>query len=735
MGAAQNNKGEICMQSGVVVSAAVAVLAVAAVAIADSAPEGNEIGFAGAHAGGVREVSSPDAWGGRRTGTEPTLSDRVVTYTIAATLDPHAHTVQGDEQLTWRNRSRLPIRAVYLHLYLNAFEGPGSTFATESRVPGFSSRDGVKTHDGEWGHIELKQVRQGDASVPWSFVHPDNGPATDRTVVRLDLPAAVAPGASTTLNIAFLDQLPRVVARSGYFGTYHLVGQWFPKIGVLELPGERGAKQVQWNVHEYHIDSEFYADYGLFDVKLTAPSDYTVGATGEEQGTPVQSGGMSTHHFVQADVHDFAWTADNRTAKPLVGEYRGEGSPVVTVRVLFPAEYAQDGPVALQATIDALGYFSKTLGPYPYQTVTVVIPPYNAEGSAGMEYPTFFTVESYKNPKPDRLAGPALDFVTIHEFGHGYFYGILGSNEFEEPMLDEGLNEFWDMRMIDGRKQHIYIANDLMANLGVRPTITGFQFERATAFNDDPRDGVGSNSWDRYSSNSYGTTYSRTATLMHDLEQAVGHDTFERAFHEYYLRWKFRHPSIADFRETLAEVTGNRALIERMFDEEVYAANKEDDSIASFTSSEDVPGPGTSYEKGKWVERTRADAENEEKAARAAWKKEHPKPAPGTGPYPYRTTLTLSRRGIDFPKKVVVRFADGSSESVLWDSDKRWARYAWVKPVKAVSAEIDPDGNDYLNSAVIQSSRTLEADRQASRKLGTYLDALMQSMLSLVAAL
>jgi hypothetical protein len=728
-------EGDSDVRWGMLVGAAsgMAAMVMSAAGQLPAAPDG--IGLASAHAAAVRELSSPEAWGGARTGQEQTLSDRVVSYQIRARLDPKLHTVEGSEVLTWRNRSRQPVRAVYLHLYLNAFEGPGSTYATEGRVPGFSQRDEVGTHDGEWGHVELKKVSQAQASVPWQFVHPDGGPQTDHTVVRLDLPEAVAPGASTTLNIAFADQLPRVLARSGYFGSFHLIAQWYPKIGVLELPGERGAKQVQWNVHEYHIDSEFYADYGSFDVRLTVPTDYTVGATGEEQGTPEQAGGMSTYHFQQADVHDFAWTADNRTAKPVEGEYHGEGSPAVKVKVLFPPEYAQDGPVALQAALDALAYFSRTLGPYPYKTVTVVIPPFNAEGAAGMEYPTFFTSDHYSNPRRDRLGGPQLDFVTIHEFGHGYFYGILGSNEFEEPMLDEGLNEFWDMRMLADAKERMIFSPDWMVAIGIAPSATGFEYERVPAMVADPQDGTGANSWDRYSTFSYGSVYFRSAILMHDLAWAVGQKNLERAFKLYYERWKFRHPSIADFREAMAEGTGQRALVEKLFDEEVYSANKEDDAIDSFVSTEEVPGPGTSYLDGKWVEVTTEQADKKEKETRAAWKKDHPKPAEGTGPYPYHTILVLVRRGVAMPKKVVVKFADGSSESMQWSSELRWQRYEWFKPVKAVSAQIDPELYHFLNAGVIDNSRTLDAHKDASRKFGSYLDTAIQAALSLVAAL
>jgi hypothetical protein len=627
------------------------------------------------------------------------------------------------------------VRAVYLHLYLNAFEGLNSTFFSEHRNLGFGFRSEVPVHDGEWGHVELASVRQGGAAVPWMFVHPDHGPETDHTVVRLDLPSPVAPGAATKLDIAFHDQLPRVIARTGYFGTFHLVGQWFPKIGVLELPGERGAREVQWNVHEFHLHSEFYADYGNFDVKLTVPTGYVVGATGEQQGNPVVAAKTTTTEFVQGDVHDFAWTADNRTAKPLEGQYTGEGSPVVQVRVLYPPEYSACALPTLKATIDSLAYFSKTLGPYPYRTVTVVIPPFNASEAGGMEYPTFFTAEGYRHPDPQTFEGTALDFVTIHEFGHGYFYGILGSNEFEEPMLDEGLNQYWDMRMMRGRNQPIYLGNRLTKWLGVTPVIAAFEEERLEALRSDPPDPLGANSWDRLNSDGYGSVYFRTATTMHDLEEAVGHDLMEHAFQEYYRRWKFRHPSVADLREALADATGQRALIDRVFEEQVYATDKVDDAIEAFTSVEELPQRGTQSVNGQWAELKEEEVDRQIKDTRKAWKKAHPAAKEGSGPFPFRTTLTLRHRGLATRQTVVVKFADGSSQAVVWDSATRWQRFAWVKPIQAVSAEIDPDGHDNLDSNVLDDSRTIETHFSAWRRWAGNFAGLIQSVLSLASTL
>lgn len=682
------------------------------------------IPFAPANAAAVTTPSAPDAWGGPRTGAEPTLSDRVASYRIEATLDPVRHTIDGKQKLVWRNRSDRVVRSVYLHLYLNAFENGNSTFYTEKRKQGGASVFGADAADGDWGHIELRSVLQGGASVEWSFVQPDDGPKTDRTVVRFDLPQPVAPGATTELDIVFHDQLPRVLARSGYVGSFHLVAQWFPKIGVLELAGERGATAPRWNVHEYHVESEFYADFGHYDVKLTVPKGYTVGATGELQGAPVDKDGMLTHHYVQGDVHDFAWTADNRSAAPLTGTWTGPGSPQVGIRVLYPPEFAASAAPSLKAAKDALSYYSKTLGPYPYKTLTIVIPPHNAREASGMEYPTFYTADSYAEVKPKSMNAFDLDFVNIHEFGHGYFYGILASNEFEEPMLDEGLNEYWNLRMFRERGQQVHPAPAWLRYLGIAPAFDPFQFERGRAPRENPADPLGQNAYARLQG--IGPVYERSAIMLRDLEAQLGKDATERAFRDYYQRWRFRHPSIADLRESLAESTGQRKLVEKVFAQQVYQTGKVDDRVAEISSREELPQPGSG--------RTQAQVDEQIDAERDKWEKAHPDARPGTGPYPFRTAVVLRRRGVPVPQTLVVKFADGSSETVAWDNEERWQRFVWVKPVQAVSAELDPERRHLLDTSKLDDSRTLKADGTASRRWSFDFAALVQLLLALIAA-
>jgi hypothetical protein len=704
-------------------------------ASADRGPvEGEgEIPFADRHAGAVTVPSAPNAWGGPRTGHEATLSDRVVRYEIAATLDPKAHTIDAQERMTWRNRSDRPVKTIFLHMYLNAFEGAESTFFSEHRNLSFEFRSDVGTEKGQWGHIELGKVTQNGRPVPWRFVHPDGGPKSDHTVVRFDLPEEVPAGASTTVDIAFHDQLPRVVARTGWWGSFHLVGQWFPKIGVLELAGERGATAPRWNVHEFHLHSEFYADWGEYDVKMTVPKAFQVASAGEEVGAPVEKDGLVTHHFVQGDVHDFAWMAADDFAPPLQGSYDGPGSPHVTVKVFYPPQREASAAPSLRATVDSIRYFSETLGPYPYKTSTCVIPPYNADEAGGMEYQTFFTGEGASTIEPNTLASDFLvDFVVIHEFGHGYFYGLLASNEFEEPLLDEGLNDYWDSRMLRARNQSMHLTTRLTQKLGISPTLSSFELQRgATTHDERGIDPIGVNAWDRLSSRSYGQIYSRTATVMHDLEEQLGHDVVERAYKLYYARWHFRHPSTADLKAALIEASGDAKTVERMFARQVYDLARVDDLVQSVESDELLPQPGTRLVDGKWIEDTKETIDREVARKKKQWKKEHPDAKRGEGPFPYRTVVTVRRDGAPVPQTLLVTFEDGSTERVRWDDERRWARFEFEKRVKARSAELDPERRIFLDGNKLNDGRRRERGRGASRRWTGDLAAIVEVVYSL----
>ena len=692
-----------------------------------------DIPLAGADAQAPIVPSASTAWGGERTGNEPTMSDRVVSYRIAAELDAGRHQVRGTEHMTWRNRSDRPLSRVYFHLYLNAFQNTGSIWFTERRVFAAHAGDGLPKVN-EWGWIQLGQVSEAGAPLHWAFVHPDGGPDTDQTVVRIDLAQPVAAGDTLALDIAFTSQLPRVLDRTGWWGDFNLVAQWFPKIGVLELAGERGATAPRWNVHAFHFHSEFYADFGLYDVQLTVPDGYTVGAVGEQQGQPQHVNGKTTYHFVQGDVHDFAWVAA-KGYQTLEGGWHGAGSPDVAVRVLYPEEYAASAAPSLHATTEALTYFSKTLGAYPYRTVTAVIPPYNASAAGGMEYPTFFTAAGYRHVEPGTSTQYALDMVNIHEFGHGFFYGILASNEFEEPFLDEGMNSYWDDRLLRDRGEDQHLGPAWAKRLGLSPVVGSFVASRLRAGLLHPVDPLGQNSWNRLSSRSYGTVYSRTATAMHDLEQRVGHAAMQRGMREYYRRWRFRHPSAADLRAALVDGTGDAQAVNDIFSHYIYGTAFIDDRVAAIDAHQVLPPAGTFAQAGK---RTLVAAAERAERAAGAGGAAHDASAQGvarSGEPSWLSTVTVIHDGVAVPQLLRVHFADGSRQDVQWHDEGRWARFEFVASSRVISAELDPTRAILLDGNKLNDSYATKSNGAAARRWSADVAALVQAFYALVGSL
>ena len=176
-------------------------------------------------------------------------------------------------------------------------------------------------------------------------------------------------------------------------GDDYFIAQWFPKIGVLQDSG--------WNCHQFHCATEFFADFGVYDVRLTVPSGWIVGATGVERDvTDDQGSPSSTHHFYQADVHDFAWTTSPHYVEQRA-TFQRPTLPAVDMRLLLQPEHRGQEERHFAATRAALRYYGEWFGPYPYGHITIVDPAWQS-GVDGMEYPTLFTAgTSWLAPQHD----------------------------------------------------------------------------------------------------------------------------------------------------------------------------------------------------------------------------------------------------------------------------------------------------------------------------------------------
>lgn len=651
--------------------------------------------------------------------------DPVVSYRLQASLDARTHTVYGSEQVTWVNRSPDAIPTLQLHLYMNAFKNENSTFFRES---GGKLRSD-KSDRQEWGWIDLKSFRLSDGRdlMPAvKFIQPDDGNRDDATVVEVRLPQPLAPGATLVFDVAFETKLPHVFARSGFHGTFHLVGQWFPKLGVWESAGTRYATSGAWNCHQYHATSEFYADFGDYRAELTVPSEYVVGATGELRNQRIKTPGTKTYTFEQNSVIDFAWTAQpgylqrERTFDSRLAVSPNEvrrlaalhGIPPEEVElsdvkmiVLLQPEHAEQEERHFRALTAALKWFGLWYGRYPYKTITVVDPPYGAGGAGGMEYPTFITAgTSWKAPEDYH----GLEDVVVHEFGHQFWMQLVATNEFEESWLDEGFNTYSTTQIMD----KVFGAQRLplswfgfnFAHWLRLPDLTPWGLNRAEYLLDPVADDLVRRAWEYETPLSYEVnSYARAGATLKTLENLVGRGRMDRLMRIYHQRYRFQHPDSRDFQRVASEVSGQD--LGWFFDQFVFGNRKLDYRVGEVTSDAVTTALGV-FGDGK--QRTTVDQ-------KAAEQREH---APGAKTM-YRSQVTIERNGDAVaPVDILIRFEDHSVEKRRWDGRYRWARYEFTRASEVDQVIIDPEHRWLLDVDYTNNSWTAGEQMEALMRWG-----------------
>jgi hypothetical protein len=593
------------------------------------------------------------------------LSQRVAAYWIDASVNTDAKSLDATEIVEYRNPSSQPVSTVPFHLYLNAFR-PQSTFSRESHQQGMY----VPLGKGEQGSIDIKSVSAegyGDLSKSMRFIAPDDGNQDDHTVMEITLPKPLASGEAIRFSLAFHDKFPLSIRRTGYKRDFIMGAQWFPKVGVLW--------HDEWNCHQYHADTEFFSDFGTYNVNLTLPQRYIVGASGIQTGEQANSDGTRTLSFRGEDIHDFAWAASPHFQ--IVDDTFVNSLGPVKLHALILSSHNDKRDRYLSILKQSMQKFDEWYGPYPYKQLTLVDPePDSAFG--GMEYPTLITGGAdWWEPWWSYYG---LEITVAHEFGHQYWYGMVASNEFEEPWLDEGINSYSESKVA----QSLFGHNTSLVN-GRTLYSSDAENQRLFYIAHPDEDPIMREGWKFANEESYGSiVYGKTATVLTTLEAVVGEATLRQALRVYFMRYRFQHPTGTQFIDTLQEVCGRKDL-QPYFDQAFNGTEVLDYSVDSLTSG-----------SSEW------------------WKD-------NTAGGPYHTSVVVRRKGsFVFPVNLEVGFADGSKEQATWDGNDRWARFSWDKPSRAVYAQVDPDGNVPLDVDSFNNSYTLQRDRTARLKLTNY---------------
>lgn len=486
-------------------------------------------------------------------------------YTINVSLNDQLHELSAFEKIEYINNSPDTLQFLYFHLWANAYSNNNTELANQL----FSIYGRQKLfNDPELnGYIDSLDFKVNNQSVHWNLLEGQ----PDICIIILNEP--ILSGDTILITTPFHVKIPKgVTSRLGHIGESYQISQWYPKPAVYDQSG--------WHQMSYQDQGEFYSEFGSFDVSIILPENYIVGATGNLQnpkeiemlerlaadtswitnieseiaGFPPSSNKTKTLRYKENQIHDFAWFADKRF-HVLKGKVKlPDSGKEVNTWVMFTNEQADLWKNAIPYVNNAIWYFSKWNGDYPYTNFTAVQSALSA--GDGMEYPGI-TVIGLAND------AYALDEVIAHEIGHSWFYGVLGSNERQYPFMDEGITSTYEQRYT----HELYPERKLWENNLKKLKLAKFfhidqmpaKLMQEIGWLSQARDNLEQPvnlPADEYNTLNYSLMiYNKAAMGFNYLRAYLGDSLFDTAMHDYYSEWQFKHPQPEDLREIFEKKT------------------------------------------------------------------------------------------------------------------------------------------------------------------------------------
>ena len=597
---------------------------------------------------------------------------KIANYDIEVHLDHKGKNASCIQKLNWKNTSPDTLRELRFYMYMNAFKDFKSTYLKNTRK--MFGQDLNNRTEKEWGYIEVTQAvdRNGNDLVQnQEYIQPNDGNALDETVLSIPLEMPLLPGEVIELDMNFDVKLPRTIVRSGYGPRdFFLFVHWFPQVCVYEpkVDGNWG-----WNSHQFMPGTEFFSDFGDYNVEIYASDHLVIGGSGCKtfSGKVLGTIGEQLVRFQAHDLIDFGWVAypEYETYTSTYGD--------TDIEILMVPEHCAFADRYLKAIEQSLEYLEKHVGKYPYPKITVVDPPTHTLNSGFMEYPMMITgATAYGIPRSVR----SVESLVIHEFTHMYFMASLASNEKEEAWLDEGFVTYFEDRILD----HYYgNQSSLFDVLGARSG-NAQQSRNEYVSMENPNLGkIARPGWE-FDGGFKPLIYAKTATAFKTMERIIGIDIMDEIIKTYFERHKFTHPKEADLRKIIKEVLEKNTS---NFESDKYL-----DQVLHATSS---------------INFKMVDINNSTK------------------------TIEAIREGnFEIGTEVLIMFKDGSSKTVNWKGSEKYFKHTFSSSKEVISAHIDPEQKIYLDLNLNNNSITLDSNKKPlykyAAKLGHWLQAVSQ---------
>ncbi len=460
---------------------------------------------------------------------------QAVDYEMDIDFNVETNRYQGYQKLTYHNNSPDSLNRVFYHLFFNAFQ-PNSMMDKRSRTiadPDRRVRDRIYHYDEtEIGYQKIDWIKQNGEEVEFTV---------KGTIMEVHLNEPIAPGESVVFEMEHEAQVPMQTRRSGRDnaeGVRYSMAQWFPKIAAYDEMG--------WHPNPY-IGREFFAPFGTFDIKIHIDRNYVVASGSilqnpEEVGYGYETANMQvnrpdgeklTWHFRAEDVHDVMWAADpdytHTTAQvpdgPLLRFFYQTNPVAENAPRERQSELLANWEALPEYTVKGFQYMIENYGDYPYDEYIVI-----QGGDGGMEYTMGTLITG--NRSLSSLVG-----VTVHEFVHAWYEGVVATNETRDQWIDEGFTSY----------ASAFIMNHLFNDGEGDPMLSRYPgyVRMAQSGMEEPMHLHA----DHYVTNAaYGmASYTKGAIFLHQLGYVIGDDVLKRTLNRFYEEWKFKHPTGYDF--------------------------------------------------------------------------------------------------------------------------------------------------------------------------------------------
>ncbi|MBO9593495.1 MAG: M1 family metallopeptidase [Niabella sp.] len=486
-------------------------------------------------------------------------------YDMQVTLDDKNRSLKGKQAIQYKNNSPETLDFIWFHIWPNAYKNDSTALFKQIRSDLSRTEKLEAVTYGSIDGLNFKVDGKPAKTAPHS-----NPQYID--IIKVMLPEPLKPGATATITTDFNVKLPSYFSRSGFADGEFMICQWYPKPAVFDKTG--------WHEFPYLDMGEFYSEYADYQVKITLPSDYVVGATGVLQdkeeleryksvGAMNAAGrnaspklykpakaGLKTLTYTAENVPDFAWFAE----KGLVIQYDTIQLKNKTVDA-FTYYHNQPGTLwnnSIDYVKDAVQHYSKWIGEYQYPTVQAFEGPKN-NSSGGMEYPMITLITC-----PDATR-EYLDGVIAHEVGHNWFMSMLGSNERAHTWQDEGLNTYYQFRYEAEKYRYNSVARESIPEEVKKLPVKEFQERLYFALSQIPMQSmIEQPAADFKTSEDYGlVSYIKTSIWMYLLERQFGQDKIDQAFRDYFNTWNNKHPQPEDMKASFEKSMGTN--LDRFF--------------------------------------------------------------------------------------------------------------------------------------------------------------------------